>query len=167
MGGTRGRRSALLSVSAVELRFAAGTLELRGTLPTGWPRATASWARAVAAFVPPRWRMPNCCGLLTGGRAYEDKARAYEELERGLSVQREPRRFQTEALKAWREAKGRGVVGLATGAGKSHVALLAIDDKRRSALVVAPTSIWCASGTIFYARASPVTWASWAAARTS
>ena len=28
---------------------------------------------------------------------------------------------------------------LPTGAGKSHVAIMAIDDKRRSALVVAPT----------------------------
>ena len=44
-----------------------------------------------------------------------------------------------EALAAWRAHRGRGVVVLPTGAGKSHVALLAIDDKRRSTLVVAPT----------------------------
>ena len=37
------------------------------------------------------------------------------------------------------EPGGRGVVVLPTGAGKSHVAAMAIDDKRRSTLVVAPT----------------------------
>src|ERR1019366_151187 len=47
--------------------------------------------------------------------------------------------YQTEALSAWRAHRGRGVVVLPTGSGKSHVAILAIDDKRRSALVVAPT----------------------------
>ena len=66
-------------------------------------------------------------------------ARAYVELERGLSVHREARPFQSEALDAWREAKGRGVVVLPTGAGKSHVAVLAIADKKRSTLVVALT----------------------------
>ena len=35
--------------------------------------------------------------------------------------------------------RGRGVVVLPTGSGKSHVAVLAIEDKRRSTLVVAPT----------------------------
>ena len=68
-----------------------------------------------------------------------EEARAYTELPRGLRVHRAPRPFQAEALDAWRRAGGRGTVVLPTGAGKSHVAVLAIDDKRRSALVVAPT----------------------------
>jgi superfamily II DNA or RNA helicase len=54
-------------------------------------------------------------------------------------VHRNPRPYQTEALGAWRAAKGRGVVVLPTGAGKTHVACLAIDDRRRSTLVLAPT----------------------------
>src|SRR5690606_40397608 len=56
-----------------------------------------------------------------------------------LAVRREPRPFQTEALAAWRGAGGRGVVVLPTGAGKSHLAVLAIEDRRRATLVVAPT----------------------------
>jgi superfamily II DNA or RNA helicase len=71
--------------------------------------------------------------------AYEDHARMYEELADGARVHREPRPFQTEALAAWRAHRGRGVVVLPTGAGKSHLAAMAIDARRRSALVVAPT----------------------------
>ncbi len=70
---------------------------------------------------------------------YEDGARRYEELGHGPIAHREPRPYQSEAIAAWRKARGRGVVVLPTGAGKSHVAVLAIDDKRRSALVIAPT----------------------------
>ena len=54
-------------------------------------------------------------------------------------MHRNPRPYQTEALGAWRAAKGRGVVVLPTGAGKTHVACLAIDNRRRSTLVLAPT----------------------------
>jgi superfamily II DNA or RNA helicase len=127
--------------TSVELRFAAGTLELRGTLPDGFSLAAhASWDARSRCFRAPALAYADIVRLLhRESVTYDDKARAYVELERGLSVQREPRPFQTEALQAWREAKGRGVVVLPTGAGKSHVAVLAIDDKRRSSLVVAPT----------------------------
>lgn len=70
---------------------------------------------------------------------YTDEARSYEELDHGLVVHRKPRPYQTIALKAWQRNRGRGVVVLPTGAGKSWLACLAIDDKRRSTLVIAPT----------------------------
>ncbi len=70
---------------------------------------------------------------------YEDGARRYEELAHGAIAHREPRPYQSEAIEAWKRARGRGVVVLPTGAGKSHVAVLAIEEKRRSTLVVAPT----------------------------
>jgi superfamily II DNA or RNA helicase len=128
-------------VSALTLSFAAGTLELRGALPDGLSLAPhAVWDARSRCFRAPALAYAELVRLLhREGAAYDDQARAYVELEHGLSVVREARPFQTEAVRAWREAKGRGVVVLPTGAGKSHVALLAIDDKRRSALVVAPT----------------------------
>jgi superfamily II DNA or RNA helicase len=70
---------------------------------------------------------------------YRDEARGYEELDHGLVVHRTPRPYQTIALKAWQRNRGRGVVVLPTGAGKSWLACLAINDKRRSTLVIAPT----------------------------
>jgi superfamily II DNA or RNA helicase len=122
------------------LSFMAGTLELRD-----WPAGRAlpaSW----------RWdertrchRAPACAyaevvrELVTSKTQYTDEARRYTELAAGARVHREPHPYQAEALAAWRAHRGRGVVVLPTGAGKSHVAVLAIDDKRRSALVVAPT----------------------------
>jgi superfamily II DNA or RNA helicase len=54
-------------------------------------------------------------------------------------IQREARPYQREALAAWRRARSRGVVVLPTGAGKTHVAVMAIELVRRSTLVVAPT----------------------------
>ncbi len=70
---------------------------------------------------------------------YDDRARAYPTLDEGLRVHREPRPYQSEALAAWEAGRGRGVVVLPTGSGKSWLALLAIDRKRRGTLVVAPT----------------------------
>jgi superfamily II DNA or RNA helicase len=79
--------------------------------------------------------------LVASKSPYNDEARRYEELADTVRarVHREPRPYQTEALLAWRAQRGRGVVVLPTGAGKSHVAILAIIEKRRSTLVVAPT----------------------------
>ena len=71
--------------------------------------------------------------------AYLDQARRYETLSAGAVVRREPRPYQSEALAAWDAAGGRGVVVLPTGAGKTLVAHMAIDLRRRSTLVVTPT----------------------------
>jgi superfamily II DNA or RNA helicase len=122
------------------LRFAQGTLELEGIapsfeLPLGW-----RWDERTACHRAPARLYADLVRTLVGaGIPLDDRARAYTELASGLIVHREPRPFQAEALVAWRGARGRGLVVLPTGAGKSHVALLAIDDRRRSALVVAPT----------------------------
>jgi superfamily II DNA or RNA helicase len=78
-------------------------------------------------------------GLKELGLSVQDEARQYTELDFGVRIDREPRPFQSEALDALKRARGRGIVVLPTGAGKSHVAILAIDKWRRSTLVVAPT----------------------------
>ncbi len=77
--------------------------------------------------------------LVRAKTPFDDKARKYTELDRPARVHREARPFQLESLEAWEAAKGRGVVVLPTGAGKTHVAVMAIERKNRSALVVAPT----------------------------
>jgi superfamily II DNA or RNA helicase len=122
------------------LAFAAGTLELREVPADAEVPEVCRWdartrchrAPALAYAELVRW-------LHRSGIAYEDRARLYPELGERLAIHREPRPFQSEALKAFREGSGRGVVVLPTGAGKSHVALLAIEERRRSSLVVAPT----------------------------
>ncbi|HVU02240.1 MAG TPA: DEAD/DEAH box helicase family protein [Polyangiaceae bacterium] len=125
----------------VALRFASGTLEVLGLdAPEGDldallepdPRTNSRRAPAVCYADVVR-------ALVRAGIPYEDSARKYEELSLSLRVSREPRPYQAEAVEAWKKARGRGVVVLPTGAGKSHVAVLAIAEKQRSALVVAPT----------------------------
>ncbi|HSQ64940.1 MAG TPA: DEAD/DEAH box helicase family protein [Polyangiaceae bacterium] len=122
------------------LRFDGGTIELRD-LPASVSvpdflrrdeRAASLRARGSAYADVVRW-------LVREKIEFDDRARAYQELTASPRVHREPRPYQREALDAWSKARGRGVVVLPTGAGKTHVAVMAIEQKRRSALVVAPT----------------------------
>ena len=122
------------------LRFDGGTIEARGLPPDAttppfllWDaRAAAHRAAAVAYADLVRW-------LVREKIAFEDGARSYGDLPHAARVHREPRPYQREAVDAWSKARGRGVVVLPTGAGKTHVAVMAIEEKKRSALVVAPT----------------------------
>lgn len=54
-------------------------------------------------------------------------------------ITRTPRPYQAEALAAWQAAGGRGVVVLPTGAGKTFLAMQAIDALRLWTVVVVPT----------------------------
>jgi superfamily II DNA or RNA helicase len=68
-----------------------------------------------------------------------DTARAYTEPDLQTRTVRSPFPHQAEAIRAWAESGGRGVVVLPTGAGKTFVAALAMAMKKRSTLVVVPT----------------------------
>lgn len=124
----------------VSLTFSAGTLEIREPPPGFVLPPSVRWdPRSACHRAPASAYAELVLGFTRAAVPFEDRARRYEPLGTGLRVRREPRPFQIAALSAWRKADGRGVVVLPTGAGKSHVAVLAIADKKRSALVVAPT----------------------------
>jgi superfamily II DNA or RNA helicase len=126
---------------AVEIRFRSGTLEIGGVPASfiGLPSACV-WDERTACFRAPAASYADLIKTLLRLKiAYSDQARRYETLTAGAVVRREPRPYQNEALAAWEAAGGRGVVVLPTGAGKTLVAHMAIDLRRRSTLVVTPT----------------------------
>lgn len=128
---------------SIAVRFDAGTIVITGLDPgEGAPVLPAAcvWDTRSRCYRAPAVAYVDIIRALTRAQlAFADQARAYDELPSGLRIHREPRPFQKEAMEAWLEHRGRGVVVLPTGTGKSHVASMAIDAKRRSTLVVAPT----------------------------
>ncbi len=126
------------------LSFSAGTIELAGLAPdggelvglaVGWrwdPRSGTHRAPAILYADAVR-------RLRAGNVPYDDRARAYGELAAEPRIRRTPRPYQAEALAAWLAAERRGVVVLPTGAGKTQVAMMAIERARRATLVVVPT----------------------------
>lgn len=132
---------ATTATPAITLRFVAGTLEVGGLPASVSPRpAGCAWDERSACFRAPACRYADIVrGLRALGWTYTDEARGYDTLTDAALVHRQPRPYQTAALLAWRAAGSRGVVVLPTGAGKTLVAHLAIDDRKRSALVVTPT----------------------------
>ncbi len=129
------------SPATIALRFSAGTLEIDGprevvsALPGRVERdpRTASWRAPASDYGAIALHLHHA------GLAFADDARRWQPLDLPLREHRDPRPYQVEALQAWRDVGRRGVVVLPTGAGKSHVAVLAIAETRRPTLVVAPT----------------------------
>jgi superfamily II DNA or RNA helicase len=127
--------------SPIRLAFDAGTLVVSGAPParlldlpgvrldprTNAHRAEARHYRAVVEH------------LRAHKIAYADEARNYQPAEWRLRIEREPFPHQSEAVETWWRERGRGLVVLPTGTGKTFVAVLAIARAGRPALVVTPT----------------------------
>ncbi len=130
-----------MSEPTVQVRFVAGTLELLGVKPAaGLTLPGCAWDDRTACYRAPAVAYAGLVRALIQQKVrYQDEARRYGELTEGARVHREPRPYQAEAIEAWQQHRGRGVVVLPTGAGKSQVAQMAIDLRRRDTLVVAPT----------------------------
>ncbi|MBS1221134.1 MAG: yejH [Proteobacteria bacterium] len=131
-----------------QLRFDRGTLLLEGIaeLPAGL-ETWFCYDPRVDAYRAPAHRYGEIIGPLKGQLA-RNKAPRYQRRELACALEMTPYPHQQEALAAWRAAKGRGVVVLPTGAGKTLVGLLALCWARRDGLIMVPTLI----GPIVYRR---------------
>ncbi|MEC9071624.1 MAG: DEAD/DEAH box helicase family protein [Myxococcota bacterium] len=127
----------------VTLSFDRGTLILEapeGLGPSGPPEGFREDPRVGGRLRGTAIRYRRALAhLIRDGLQVDDQARDYQPLGRSLRRQREPFPHQAEALESWLSHDRRGVVVLPTGAGKSYVAELAINQVDRSTLVVAPT----------------------------
>ncbi|MBA2441011.1 MAG: DEAD/DEAH box helicase [Rubrobacter sp.] len=125
----------------IELHYESGTLLASGASPEELPAAfvrddrTGQWRAPASAY------RAAVLGLREAGLPYKDGAARFEKLSLESRIAMEPRPYQREALAAWRggEPELRGVVVLPTGAGKTAVAVTAIERVGRSTLVVVPT----------------------------
>src|ERR671913_538774 len=124
--------------SVIELFHEPAPLTAPGA-PSGLPELFVGDER------PRQWRAPACAyremvlSLRAQGVPHGDRASAFEKVPLESRVAMEPRPYQKEALGAWRRASLRGVVVLPTGAGKTAVAVSAMERVGRSTLVVVPT----------------------------
>lgn len=118
------------------LTFQGGTLvlydideDLRVPTPFEWVKA--------------RWRCPayHYPALLPWLREHSirDTVPRWETLNLALHDDRQPHDYQVAALNAWDKADRRGSIVLPTGAGKTFVAIHAVQRAQRSAVIVAPT----------------------------
>jgi superfamily II DNA or RNA helicase len=127
------------SRSVIELLYDAGTLVAAGAgtrelpEPFVWDGRTCEWRAPAAAY------RRAVLWMREAGIPHADRAAAFQRLSLESRVALEPRPYQREAIAAWRKAGLRGVVVLPTGAGKTAVAVGAIERTGRSTLVVVPT----------------------------
>ncbi len=120
----------------IELSYESGTLIASGGNPPEpfiWDKRTEQWRTPAGAY------REIVLKLRDSDTPYKDHAAAFEKLSLESRVAMEPRPYQREALIAWRREELRGVVVLPTGAGKTAVAVRAIERTGRSTLVVVPT----------------------------
>ncbi len=120
----------------IVLRFERGTVVAEGgAIPFGVRDASNGTYRA-----PAHMHSVIVKRLASKGVEFRDETDASPPIG-PLSTTFELRDYQDEALDAWRQAGRRGVVVLPTGAGKTVLALKAIEELGEATLVVVPTLV--------------------------
>lgn len=126
------------SKGTLDLWYEDGTLLVEG-LET-WGEELLHYDDRVSLYRAPAYLYRKVlAALVHEGWSVRDMARAYEEVALSLVDPPDPYEHQSGAIEAWNKGGKRGVVILPTGAGKTFVAQLAIQEVSRSALILVPT----------------------------
>jgi superfamily II DNA or RNA helicase len=117
------------------LRFDKGTLLLKGEIGTPYGK----WDPRVACFRIKALHYRDVLEYLKESNiSFEDNVRQLPPLET-LNSTIQLRSYQKSALEKWQQAQNRGVLVLPTAAGKTYIALKAIELLKTQTLIVVPT----------------------------
>jgi len=119
----------------LNLWFDKGTLLLKGEIGTPYGR----WDHRVGCFRISALHYRDVLAYLKESHiSFEDNVPMLPPLETLVStIQLRP--YQKSALKRWQQAQNRGVLVLPTAAGKTYIALKAVELLRTQTLIVVPT----------------------------
>jgi len=119
----------------VRLWFDKGTLLLKGDMSTPYGK----WDPRVGCFRIKALHYRDVLAYLNESQIpFEDNVQLLPPLETLKGVVR-LRPYQESALNKWLRAQNRGVLVLPTAAGKTYIALKAIEQLRTQTLIVVPT----------------------------
>lgn len=122
------------------LAYDDGTLVLLDPPPDYEPPSPFVWDARVDRWRAQAHRYREIVELFRAGEIpFKNIAPRYNRLRLNFTPEHNPHPHQADALKAWQSYDRRGIVVLPTGSGKSYLALMAIAELNRGALVVAPT----------------------------
>jgi superfamily II DNA or RNA helicase len=122
------------------LKFEAGTLILAGASENESVPNAFLWDNRTRQFRAPAFSYRHIIKeFIRTKTPYADEAKGYAKFDFKQKFQLTPRPYQTESIENWRLNERCGVIVLPTGAGKTHVATMAIEMCGRQTLVVVPT----------------------------
>jgi DNA or RNA helicases of superfamily II len=124
----------------LKLKFESGTLILEGAGENSTVPKAFVWDSRTRHFRAPAYKYREIVTEFVRSKTdFEDEAKNYFEFDFRPKFRVEPRPYQAESIEAWKRNRRVGVVVLPTGAGKTHVATMAIELCGRQTLVVVPT----------------------------
>jgi superfamily II DNA or RNA helicase len=129
-----------MAEKTLKLKYEAGTLILEGAEENDVVPQAFVWDKRTRQFRSPAYKYRQVIKEFIRAKiVYEDLAKRYDQFAFKPKFHIAPRPYQTASVEAWRQNERCGVIVLPTGAGKTHVATMAIEMCARQTLVVVPT----------------------------
>ena len=129
-----------MAEKTLKLKYESGTLILEGAEENDVVPRAFVWDKRTRQFRSPAYKYREVIKEFIRAKIiYEDQAKRYDQFAFKPKFHVAPRPYQTASVEAWRRNERCGVVVLPTGAGKTHVATMAIEMCARQTLVVVPT----------------------------